>query len=370
MIKPWAIEASVAGAPETSWLWGGQTIEAMGSVAPSGATGKAISAGFVSPLLCETHTHGAMGLGVTEDEIELNSLLSLLQTRGIGSVQLSTVTLATEAAHRVLSAARELQRTRKDLIGIHLEGPFLSHEKKGAHDPSLLRKGKLSAVQELVEPYLDVVSAITIDPLRVGAEAISWLVSRGVTVAVGHTPATYAQALAAFEAGASVLTHAFNAMLPIGSREPGPVIAARDAGAWIEVIADGHHVHPALVQSLFDLAPGRIVLVTDSMSSAGLPDGDYLVGSVPVTMTGGIARTAEGNLAGSTVTLTEAVRNVFSWGVSAEEALLAATQNPRLAYGLAEHTLGPGQPADFLVWSKSMEPTHLVLNGVVSAFPR
>lgn len=365
MNTPWVINASLNGSPETLWLWGSEVVEGISATPPSGINGEVIPGSFVSPLLCDTHTHGAMGLGVTDREADLEELVNLLRHRGVGTMQFSTVTLSIEDTHKVLAAARSAKVRQPELIGIHAEGPFLSPDKKGAHDGSLLRKGTLGAVKELVEPWLDVVSSITIDPLAVEIEAIAWLVDNAVTVAVGHTPATFSETLAAFEAGATVLTHAFNAMLPIGSREPGPVLAAVEAGAFIEVIADGHHVHGALVKALFDLAPGRMVLVTDSMSSAGLPDGLYSVGSVLVTITGGIARTAEGSLAGSTVTLTEAVSNVVSWGVSPADALQAATATPRRAYGVTESSLAVGQPAEFIVWSEDMTPQAFVLDGEI-----
>lgn len=367
MNTPWVINASLNGSPDTSWLWGSEVIEGISATPPVGIDGNVIPGSFVSPLLCDTHTHGAMGLGVTDNGTDLEKLVDLLRQRGVGSVQLSTVTLSTEDTHKVLVAARSAKARQPELIGIHLEGPFLSRDKKGAHDGSLLRKGTLEAVKELVEPYLDVVSAITIDPLSVEIEAIAWLVDNAVTVAVGHTPASYSETLAAFQAGATVLTHALNAMLPIGSREPGPVLAAVEAGAYIEVIADGHHVHPVLVKALFDLAPRRMVLVTDSMSSAGLPDGTYSVGSVPVTISEGIARTSEGNLAGSTVTLTEAVRNVVSWGVSPADALEAATVTPRRAYGVTEPIPAIGQPAELIVWSEGMAHQAILLGGEITS---
>jgi N-acetylglucosamine-6-phosphate deacetylase len=229
-----------------------------------------------------------------------------------------------------------------------------------------LQTGTLVAVRDLVEPFLDVVSSVTVDPVSTDTAALEWLVANGVTVAIGHTPATYLQALDSFRAGATVLTHAFNAMLPISSREPGPVMAAIDAGAWIEVIADGHHVHPSILKNLFQLVPDKVVLVSDSISATGLRDGDYSVGTVPITMAGGIARTKDGFLAGSTLPLADAVTNVVSWGVEPAAALAAATVNPRAAYGQHLPELSVGSPADFTLWSKEMRLTHIVRGGVIS----
>lgn len=369
MSDHWAIKGRLDGRGEATWIFGDAEVRGVGVIPPTGTEPITHIDAIVSRPLCDTHTHGAKGLGVGGESEGLDDLLDLFDSHGVGSVQLSTITLPNEENFRVLTAAREVVSRRKELIGIHLEGPFLSHEKKGAHDPSLLQVGTLAAVRDLVEPFLDVVSSITLDPVTTDTAAIEWLVANGVVVAIGHTPATYAEAHDAFSAGASVLTHAFNAMVPISSREPGPVMAAIDAGAYIEVIADGHHVHPSIIKNLLDLVPDRVVLVSDSMSATGLSDGDYSVGTVPVTMRDGIARTHDGSLAGSTLFLAQAVTNVVSWGVDPAVAVAAATVNPRSAYGHAVDALVPGSPADFLVWSEDMRLTHVVRGGVVSSPP-
>lgn len=365
MTDRWAIRARLLGTRETTWLWGDREIQGVADTPPDSAI-RLTGGGVISPTLCDTHTHGAMGLEVEANPDTLDRLLTLYATRGVGVVQLSTITLPPGDIREILSAVRRVQSAGAKLIGVHLEGPFLSPEKKGAHDPSLLLPGTLAAVQELIEPALDVVSSVTVDPVTTELDAIRWLVSQGVTVAIGHTPATYEQAAKAFEAGATVVTHAFNAMLPISSREPGPVLAALDQGAWIEVIADGHHVHPSLIRLLCDQAPDRVVLVSDSMSATGLDDGDYSLGSVKVVMADGIARTVDGSLAGSTLSLHETVAHLVRWGVGIDTALVAATSNPRQAYGTETPGLSVGSPADFLVWSDSGELTHIVRDGVIT----
>jgi N-acetylglucosamine-6-phosphate deacetylase len=180
--------------------------------------------------------------------------------------------------------------------------------------------------------------------------------------------ATYDEAHIAFQAGASVLTHAFNAMRPLSSREPGPVVAALEAGAWIEVISDGHHLHPSVVKFLSDAAPERLLLVTDSMPAAGLGDGSYELGALAVSVVDGVARTGDGSLAGSTLSLEAAVRNTSSCGVPPGVALAAATTNPLVAYGQAAPALDEGGPANLLVWSDQMQITHLIRDGHVTAF--
>lgn len=362
----WAVKGRLDGRTDHSWLWGGADIHGVGETPPVEALAFGVKGSVISVPLCDTHTHGAMGLGVVGEPDGLEMLLDLYASHGVGSLQLSTVTLPPSDLRAVLEAARDVAGRRGELIGVHLEGPFLSHEKKGAHDPTLLQTGTLVAVRDLIEPFLDVVSSVTIDPVSTEMAAVEWMVAHGVIVSIGHTPATYVQALDYFHAGATVLTHAFNAMLPISSREPGPVMAAIDAGAWIEVIADGHHVHPSIVTNLFDLVPEKVVLVSDSMFAAGLRDGDYSVGTVPVTMVGGIARTKDGSLAGSTLSLADAVTNVVSWGVDPVAALAAATVNPRAAYRQDIPLPAAGSPADFILWSNDTRLTHIVRGGVVS----
>lgn len=348
-------------------LWGTTAIDGVGENTDEPFAKDIITGAFVSPLMCDTHTHGRMGHAVGHSADELRKLVKLTQDHGVGRSQLSTVTLSIPNIHATLDAARELMSADDSVIGIHLEGPFLSAEKRGAHSQDLLLEGTLDTVQEIVADYLDVVSAITIDPLSLQTGVIEWLVEQGVTVAVGHTMATYDEARAAFQSGASVLTHAFNAMRPLSSREPGPVFAALEAGAWIEVISDGHHLHPSVVKFLSDAAPDRLLLVTDSMPAAGLGDGSYELGALPVSVVDGVARTSDGSLAGSTLSLDAAVRHTVSCGVSPEVALAAATSNPLLAYGQPVPELVEGGPADLLVWSDQMRITHMIRGGHVTA---
>lgn len=369
--EKWKIQSSTNGAEEATWFWGASEIEGTGSAPEATAIELAPPGGAISPLMFDTHTHGCLGRGVVADTDQMATLVDSVVAMGVGRVQLSTVSLPLDALHAILDTARQVGQTRSELVGIHLEGPFLSAEKKGAHSVEFLRHGSMEAVRTLVGDYLDVVSSITVDPLSVDEGVIAWLVDSGVTVAIGHTPATYQQATHAFDEGASVLTHAFNAMPPISSREPGPVLAALDSGAAIEIIADGHHVHPATIAMLFEIAPDQMVLVTDSMPAAGLGDGHYDLEGFEVSVDEGVARTRSGAIAGSTVTLAQSVANVVSWGVDSTTALAAAVTNPLVAYGQTVPRIEAGHPADFAVWSPSWELTHVVRGGVaVTPQPR
>ena len=367
MTLGWTLRVSPRAHPEHfRELSGGKLIQSERISPPVMPTAETIVGAYVSPLLCDTHTHGRMGFSVTDSLDTLKELLKATRASGVGRVQLSTVTLPREELVATLSTARNLVEMEESVIGIHLEGPFLSLEKRGAHAKEFIVYGTLDDVKFLVEPFLDIISSITLDPLSVAPGAIEWLVENGVTVAIGHTMATYGETREAFLAGASVLTHAFNAMRPISSREPGPVAAALESGAWIEVICDGHHVDPVNVKLLAEHAGDRLLLVTDSMPAAGLGDGSFFLGGVSVSVTDGIAMTHDGSLAGSTLSLDQAVSRSVTWGVPADIALAAATINPLKAYRQNVPTLSSGEPADFLVWSDEMRVTHMVRGGIVT----
>ena len=359
------VETTVNSA--TQFWWGSGNIGGIETSPPAiEDVAQRIRGAYVTSPAMDTHTHGCHGFRVSDSPDEMTQLISAYQSLGVGRVQLSTVTLADADVHLALNAARSVMATDRALVGIHLEGPFLSPEKKGAHDQHLLRRASRESIEEMLSDYLDVVSSVTLDPLSVDEGVIAWLVAHGVTVAIGHTTATYAQASRAFQEGARILTHAFNAMLPIASREPGPVMAAIDEGAYLEVIADGHHVHPSLVTMLFREAPGRVILVTDSMPAAGVGDGHFSLGPLEVSVVDGVARTHDGALAGSTLTLPDAVRNAHRFGVPAEKAIAAATATPVEAYGLDAPELKPGDIADVAVWSEDAELTHTITQGMVA----
>jgi N-acetylglucosamine-6-phosphate deacetylase len=204
--------------------------------------------------------------------------------------------------------------------------------------------------------------------------AIHLLTEHGVIAALGHTDATYAQTRAAIDAGARVATHSFNGMRPIDRREPGPMIAVMERDeVTLEVINDGVHVHPAVVRHLFGaVGAHRVALVSDAMAAAGAPDGDYRLGAVAVTVTGGIARTAPsadgtpGGIAGSTITVGQALRHaVLDVGVPIGQASVAASLTPARALGLAGRigSLKPGKDADMVVLDRSLAVVAVIRKG-------
>ncbi|MGJ4844507.1 N-acetylglucosamine-6-phosphate deacetylase [Leifsonia sp. Le1] len=292
---------------------------------------------WVTPGFVDIHTHGGGGASFDDGEDAIRTGMALHQKHGTTRFVLSLVTAPVDdLAVRVAGIAAMMQDDRR-ILGSHLEGPFLDVGHKGAHDPALLRQATSSDIELLLGAANGTLRQITLAPEQPGGlDAVRAFADAGVAVAVGHTAADYAQTLAAFDAGASILTHAFNGMDGIHHRAPGPVAAAtHTAGVTLEIVNDGVHIHPEVVRMTFASAPGRMALITDAMAAAGSSDGDYILGSLAVQVRDGVARLAEGgSIAGSTLTLDDALRRaVTEVGIPVEDAVLALTETPATAVG-------------------------------------
>jgi N-acetylglucosamine-6-phosphate deacetylase len=249
------------------------------------------------------------------------------------------------------------------VIGAHLEGPFLSPQRPGAHDPARLLAPDLDALDALLAA--GPVSQVTLAPELPGALGlIEALVARGVTVSCGHTEADAAAAHLAFERGAIAVTHLFNAMRRPEARDPGIAYAALGReDAFITLIVDGHHLADDTVRAAWRAAGERLVLISDAVAAAAAPDGDYtLGGTVRVHSRGGVVRNDDGSLAGSTLSMLAAVRNLHALGVPLASALTAATEAPaRMARRPDLGRITPGAPADLVVLSDSLEIERVLL---------
>ena len=265
----------------------------------------------------------------------------------------SLVTDAMPVLERQVRALVPLVRSG-ELLGIHLEGPWLSELHHGAHDPDLLRDPTPQDLDTLLTAGEGTVRMVTLAVERLGGPAaVRRLVAAGVIIAPGHSHATYAEANDAIDAGASVATHLFNAERPIDHREPGLIVALLERPeVTVEVIADGNHLHPAVVGDIARLKPGRFALVTDAMAAAGSGDGDYRLGPLNAEVRGGVARVAgTSTIAGSTLTLDRAVRFcVDRVGIDLIDAIRAATLTPATVLGRADiGRIEPGAYADLVV---------------------
>lgn len=328
-----------------------------------------LNGAWLTPGFVDIHCHGAGGYAFDDGPEAALKALEVHRQHGTTSSLLSFVTDAVPAMAERLAWAAELTRENPVVLGSHAEGPFLDPGHRGAHAEELLVTPTPEAVGQLIDAAAGTLRQLTLAPELPGAtEAIAQLRTADVTVAIGHTDATYDGALRAFRAGAGILTHAFNAMNPLHHRRPGPVVAALESpGVSLEVICDGVHVHPGVIAMLFASAPERTVLITDAMSATCMHDGAYTLGALPVTVTDGVARLTEGNtIAGSTLTMDHAVkRAVEDVGVPLEQAVYAATQAPLQAINAGEDRgrLSPGLRADLVVLGQDLTVESVYVAG-------
>jgi N-acetylglucosamine-6-phosphate deacetylase len=311
------------------------------------AAGRWLTPGFI-----DIHGHGGGGASFDSGADGIRSALALHRSHGTTRSVLSLVTASLPDLERQLGVIADAAGSDPLILGSHLEGPFLDEAHRGAHDPALLRPADRAGIDRLLAAADGTLVQVTLAPeLPGGMEALRQFVDASVVVAVGHCAADYDIAMTAFDAGASLLTHAFNAMPGIHHRAPGPVAAAMDCpGVTLEVINDGVHVHPAVVRLAFQGAAGRIALISDAMAATGSADGQYRLGTLTVTVTDGVARLADGgSIAGSTLTLDTALRlAVTSVGLPIEVAVRALTETPARAIGREKDLgqLAPGFAAD------------------------
>ena len=316
------------------------------------------------------HVHGGGGASYTEAH-------GIAGAAGFHLQHGTTTTLAslvTVGPAELIAGARALaEQTRQGAIaGIHLEGPWLSPAHCGAHDRTQMRDPDAAEIDAVLAVGGDAIRMVTLAPELQGSEwAIRRFLDAGVVVAVGHTDATYEQARHAITLGATVGTHLFNAMPALHHREPGPALALlEDPRVTVEIIADGVHLHPAVVRSVIEaVGPGRVALVTDAVAAAGSGDGSFLLGTVPIDVVSGVARVrGTSTIAGSTATMDQLFRTVAGLGLNADAGLAAAVQmtsaTPALALGLDQvGSLRPGYDANLVVLDDDLQTKAVMVRG-------
>ena len=318
--------------------------------------------GILIPGFVDIHCHGGGGNyfgGLTDTEIT-----QVIATHRAGGTVAGLASLVTESIENLISQIKRLVpfAQRGEIAGIHLEGPYLSHARCGAHDPNLLRTPTLAEVQTLLDAGQGFIKMITIAPELDGAlEVIEYLAKSGVIAAIGHSQSDAATAQAAIDRGASVVTH-FNNAMPKVIDGPGTMSSAviNELRVSLELILDGEHVSTQIVRDVFEAAPNRIVMVTDAMSAAGSTDGTYKIANLEVIVKDGVARLASnGSLAGSTLTMAKAFNHALNEiGVSITEAVHAASTLPALILGRSD--LGE------IAVGKSGLLNHLAKNGEIT----
>ena len=326
----------------------------------------------VIPGLIDVHTHGNSGADFSDgDYAGLVKMARYLAANGITSFAPASLTLPYDALERAYATAAHFHADKPDkcaaLRGIHMEGPFFCEARKGAQNAAYLRLPDYAAFRRLDAVSGGLIRIVDLAPELDGALEFIKKASADCTVSIAHTDADYAQAKAAIDAGVTHLTHLFNAMPSVHHRDPGPIVAAAEnASVSAEIIGDGHHVHPAVVSLAFrTFGPERMVLVSDSLRCCGCPDGAYDLGGRTAYLSGGVARLADGTIAGSATNLYECMRRVISFGVRDCDAIRAATYNPARQLGCLREvgSIADGKYADFVVCKDDLTPIAVYMAG-------
>jgi len=345
---------------------------------PRGA--REINAGrrSVAPGFVDVHIHGAGGHDVMEGTREaLEIITATVAGHGTTSLVATTVTASEKEtrdsvagiAHFILNTSQHATRELSaEILGIHFEGPFISPARRGVHPAKWIVPPSRELLAQLLGEARGTAQILTLAPELPGAlDLISVARQAGLVVSLGHTDATYEQAQAAIEAGASHAAHVFNAMRPFSHRGTGVIGAVLTSPkVSAELIADGVHVDEVAMRMLVELkTPERLILVSDGISATGMPDGKYQLGMFEVKVSGGVARNAEGKLAGSTLTLDRALRNMVALGVPLSSALRMVTANParQIGLGARKGVLAPGADADLVFLDDKLEVSGVMTRG-------
>ena len=326
---------------------------------------------YVIPGLIDIHSHGNSGYDFSDGNAEgVREMGRYYARHGITSFAPTSMTLPydrLETAFLTAGSYREdWDGASSRLAGIHMEGPFFSEKKKGAQNSAYLRLPDADAVTRLQKACGGLIRIVDVAPELPGTEEFIKEVSLYCRVSLAHTDASYEDAVRAFDAGASHVTHLFNAMPSLHHREPGVIGAAGEREkVTAELICDGLHVHPSVIRLAFKVFAGRICLISDSLRCCGMPEGEYELGGQTVYLRDGQARLADGTLAGAVSNLFDDMVNAIRFGIPLEQAVMAATINPARAIG-ADHETGSleaGKMADFVVFDKEWKIRQVVIGG-------
>lgn len=329
---------------------------------------------YAIPGLVDIHFHGAVGHDFCDASLEgLEEIAKFEASKGVLAICPATMTFPEEKLRTVMETAKEYlhsgrQRDGAKLVGINMEGPFLSPEKIGAQNPTYLAKPDYAMFARLQEASGGLIKLVDLAPELKGAEEFIRQAKDQVKLSLAHTDCDYERAEAAFRQGISHVTHLFNAMNDISHRKPGPVMAALEQKAEVELICDGVHVDPAMVRFVFQVFdPDKIILISDSMEACGLEDGQYRLGGQEVTVKGNLATLTEGNgaIAGSVTNLYDCMKKAMEFGVPREKAIAAATINPSESIGISGDygSIEAGKPANLLLVDEEFEIQDIVQEG-------
>ena len=325
----------------------------------------------VVPGFIDAHTHGAANVDVNAAGVEgLRTIAAFFATQGTTAFQASVLTDTDEVTRQCLSDIRTVMQDKgkgAQLLGAHLEGPFLASQYKGAMPEYLLQKGNAALLRQWQKDFPGVVRYLTVSPEVEGVNEMIREVADDVVVAIGHSGADYDTAMQAVESGARCVTHTFNAMRLFHQHEPAVMGVALESDCFCEAICDGRHLHPGTVRMLIKCKGlDRVMAVTDSIMAAGLPDGDYKLGVNDVVVVDGDAKLKDtGVRAGSTLTTIQALRNLVKFtGRPVEEVLPLLTANPANALRLSQKgRIAPGMDADLVLLTPELTVRRTIAGG-------
>ena len=344
---------------------------------PSGAAEISASGQTAIPGFIDVHIHGAGGHDVMEGtEQAMSAVAGTLARHGTTSFVATTVTASpddtcrgVEGIARYIAHQFAALQPKAEVLGVHYEGPFINKVRRGVHPAEWIQLPSADLLQRFLRAAAGNARILTIAPELLGAvPCMKAARDAGVVVAMGHTDATYEQARAGIAHGARHAVHVYNAMRPFSHRDSGvigAVLTSPDVTA--ELIADGVHVEEAAMRILLQAkGAGRVILISDGLSATGMPDGKYMLGKLEVTVSGGVCRNAEGKLAGSTLTLDRALRNVVALGIPLQDAVRMLTENPAKLLGIEfkKGALRTGADADIVLLDENLQVTNVWTRGL------
>lgn len=324
------------------------------------------------PGLIDSHVHGAKGCDVMDASHQsLDSMSRYFASLGVTAFVATTVTAPIakiRAALQQVAKSKLLGLSGAELLGSYLEGPYFTEKNKGAHPTEWFRELSIEELDNWISYSDNQLVTVALAPEKKGAiKAIQYLRKQGIKVMLGHTDASYEQTNAALDAGANGIVHCFNGMRGIHHRDPGTVGAGlTHPESYVEMIADGHHVHPSAIDIAHRCCGSRMTLITDAMCAAGMPDGQYSLGEYQVKMNKGVVTTTSGSLAGSTLNLLDAVLSVQRWlDIPLEQAWLMASLTPAKSLGLQQKlgSLEVGKAASMVAINSDFSITKTWVNG-------
>ena len=326
----------------------------------------------VIPGLCDVHNHGNSGEDFSDGNYDgLVKMAAYLAKEGVTSFAPASMTLPYDVLEKAFATGRKLADTEPDgcarIMGIQMEGPYFSEKKKGAQNGAYLKKPDFEGFKKLYDGCGGLVRIVDVAPELEGAEEFVEKACSLCTVSVAHTDSDYDHAKAAFDAGATHLTHLYNGMPGIHHRNPGVIpAAAENPNVRAEIICDGMHIHPATVRLAFSIFGGeRMILISDALRCCGMPDGEYELGGQQVFLQGGIAKLADGTIAGSATNLFECMRRAMAFGIPEEDAVRAASYNPACSLGVQDQigSIETGKLADFVICNADYSEKTVYMGG-------